>query len=61
MPQKIICGGCGEILYNMNDLKSPNELLEQLKGVCPRCSKKLSFDPTKVDIGVLQEEEKIRR
>ena len=61
MPQKIICGGCGEVFYNGNDLKPPEETVEELSGVCPKCGKKLSFDPTKVDIRAFQEEEKDRR
>ena len=61
MPQKIICGSCGEVLYDGNDLKPPEELIQQLKGVCPSCGKKLAFDPAKVDIRVSQELEKERR
>lgn len=61
MPQRIICGGCGKVLYEGNDLKLPEELIQQFKGVCPGCGKKLSFDPAKVDIRVLQEEQKDRQ
>ena len=42
-------------------MKPLTELLEQLKGVRPRCGKKLSFDPTKVDVRVLQDEKKDRQ
>ncbi len=61
MPQRIICGDCGKVLYEGNDLKLPEELIQQLKGVCPECGKKLSFDPTKININISQEEEKDRR
>lgn len=58
MPQKITCGSCGEVLYDEKDLKPPEEVIQQLKGVCPRCGKKLSFDPAKVDIRVMREGKK---
>jgi len=50
MPQKIICGGCGHILYEGTDLKPPEESVQQFKGVCPNCGKKLHFDPNNVEI-----------
>ena len=59
MPQKIICGDCGEVFYNKNDLKSPEDVLQQYDGVCPNCGKELSFDPSKIDIFALQDEKKV--
>ena len=56
MPQKIICGGCGEVLYDRRDLKSPRDLILQLNGICPKCGKELIFDPMKVSIGVSKKE-----
>jgi len=53
MPQKIICSSCGEILYEKNDLKSPVEIIKHFNGKCPKCSKKLVFDPQKVEINSL--------
>ena len=46
MPQKIVCGGCSEILYKGKgvELKPPDELIVQLNGKCPKCGKKLFFD-----------------
>ncbi len=61
MPQKMTCGNCGEVLYEGNDLKPPEEIVKQYNGLCPKCGKKLSFDPTKIDISVLQDKEKDRR
>ena len=54
MPQKIICGNCGEVFYDGFDLKPPDDILQQLKGVCPKCGRKLVFDPKNVDIKVVQ-------
>ncbi len=50
MPQKIICGGCGRVFYFGTDLKPPEETVQQNKGVCPECGKKLHFDPKNVEI-----------
>jgi len=50
MPQKIICGSCNEVLYEGNDLKLPEELVQQFKGTCPKCGKRLSFDPRNIEI-----------
>ena len=61
MPQKITCRGCGEVFYTGNDLKSPKDIIQQLKGVCPKCGKRLTFDFREVDIRVIREEEKNKR
>lgn len=61
MPQRITCGGCGEVFYEGTDLKLPDEVIQQLKGVCPKCGKKLTFDPKNVDIQAMQGEGKSRR
>jgi len=50
MPQKVVCDGCGEVLYDNKDLKPPIEIIKQMNGKCPQCSKKLIFDPQKVEI-----------
>jgi len=50
MPQKIICEVCGEVLYNGVDLKPPEEVIQQFGGNCPKCGKKLKFNPEKVEI-----------
>jgi len=56
MPQKISCDGCGEMFYEGTDLKAPEEINQQLKGICPKCGRKLSSNPIKVDIKGLQKE-----
>ena len=61
MPQKITCRGCGEIFYEGNDLKAPEEFIQKLKGVCPKCGKDLLFDATTIEINVSEEELMRRR
>ncbi|MDH5449498.1 MAG: hypothetical protein OEX77_01175 [Candidatus Bathyarchaeota archaeon] len=50
MPQRVICHECGAVLYEGGDLRPPDEIIQQHDGKCPKCGKKLSFIPTKVDI-----------
>lgn len=53
MPQKIICDGCGEVLFSNLKLIPPEELIQELNGKCPHCGKKLVFNPDKVEIRIL--------
>ena len=48
MPQQVLCDGCGEILYQGDDLKSPEEIHEMYNGRCPKCGRTLSLMPQKV-------------
>jgi hypothetical protein len=50
LPQKVICQGCGCILYEDIDLKSPEEIIQQHDGKCPSCGKKLTFAPENIDV-----------
>lgn len=50
MPQQVLCDGCGEILYQGYDIKSPEEIYEVHGGRCPKCGRKLSLMPQKIDI-----------
>jgi hypothetical protein len=50
LPQKMICNGCGKVLYDNSDLKPPEEIIKKFGGKCPQCSKDLIFDPEKVEI-----------
>lgn len=50
MPQKIICGNCGDVLYEGSELKPPEELIEKLNGKCLKCGKELIFDLNKINI-----------
>ena len=50
MTQKILCTGCNTILYEGFELESPLEIILRNNGVCPRCGKKLYFDPDIIKI-----------
>jgi len=50
MPQEAICEGCGAVLYKGIDLKPPDEIIQRLEGKCPKCGRKLSFLPIKVEV-----------
>jgi phage FluMu protein Com len=43
MPQKIICKECGEVLYEGELLKSPQDVIKKFEGRCPNCGKDLNF------------------
>lgn len=50
MPQRVICEGCGEILYEGKDIKSPEEIHQMHDGKCPKCGRRLSLIPHKVEV-----------
>jgi len=50
MPQQVVCDECGEILYKGIELKPPDEIIQLHNGRCPKCGKKLSYMPIKVDV-----------
>ena len=50
MPQRVICENCGEVLYEGEDLKPPEEIVQQYNGKCPKCGKKLSILPKSVEV-----------
>ncbi|HYB93196.1 MAG TPA: hypothetical protein VED00_03535 [archaeon] len=50
MPQKILCNNCGTVLYTGPELKSPDEIIQQYNGKCPRCGNKLFYHPENVGI-----------
>jgi len=50
MPQRVICENCGQILYEGEDLKAPEEIVQQYSGRCPKCGKKLSTVPKNVEV-----------
>lgn len=49
-PQQVLCDKCGEILYQGNELKSPEEIHQMYNGTCPKCGRKLSLVPQKVRV-----------
>lgn len=50
MPQRVLCHDCGFVIYEGLDLKPPDEILRQNEGKCPKCGKKLSSLPIKVEV-----------
>jgi DNA-directed RNA polymerase subunit RPC12/RpoP len=50
LPQKVICEKCGSVLYEGTELKPPDEIIQDNDGKCPKCGKKISFIPKKVDV-----------
>jgi ribosomal protein S27AE len=50
LPQRILCGKCGAILYEGMELTPPDEVIQRFDGKCPQCGKKLSFNPINVEI-----------
>ena len=54
VPQKVVCEGCGEVLFNGSKLRPPDEVIQELDGKCPYCEKLLGFNPDKVEINILE-------
>jgi hypothetical protein len=50
LPQKVICEKCDFILYEGTELKPPDEIIQINDGKCPKCGKKISFIPKKVEV-----------
>jgi len=50
MPQKILCNGCNTTLYDGFELESPLEIVQRNNGTCPKCGRKLGFDPDTIKI-----------
>jgi hypothetical protein len=50
VPQRIMCDGCGEVLYEGDEMKSPFEIISTYDGKCVKCGKKLSAIPIRVEI-----------
>jgi len=50
LPQRVYCHGCGAILYEGEELKSPEEILNMHDGKCPECGRTLSLMPLKIEV-----------
>jgi len=50
LPQRVNCDGCGAVLYEGEDLKSPEEILQMHNGKCPNCGRTLSLTPKKIEV-----------
>lgn len=50
MPQKIVCSGCGYLLYEGDILKSPQDIIKKYGGRCPSCNKELRFSSSAIEV-----------
>jgi hypothetical protein len=50
LPQQVNCQACKKNLYQGDDLKSPEEILQMYDGKCPNCGNKLSLTPQNVKV-----------
>jgi len=50
VPQRVSCDRCGAILYEGEELKSPEEILQMHDGKCPKCGRNLSLTPKKIEV-----------
>jgi ribosomal protein S27AE len=50
VPQRAVCQKCGYVLYEGDDLKPPDEIMQQCNGRCPKCGKKLALIPLDVEV-----------
>ncbi|MCD6325715.1 hypothetical protein J7L97_05445 [Candidatus Bathyarchaeota archaeon] len=54
MPQRVNCDRCGAVLYEGEELKSPEEILQMHNGKCPKCGRDLSLTPKKIEVKAFQ-------
>jgi len=50
MPQRVVCQKCGYVLYEGDELKPPDEILQRYNGKCPRCGRKLALVPLDIEV-----------
>jgi len=50
LPQRVNCDRCGAVLYEGEELKSPEEILQMHDGKCPQCGRELSLTPKKIEV-----------
>ena len=50
MPQQVNCHECGATLYQGEELKSPEEILQMHEGKCPKCGEKMGLTPQNVEV-----------
>lgn len=46
----IVCGHCGYVLYEGNELKTLNEVVREYANTCPNCGKTLKPSVQKISI-----------
>lgn len=54
MPQRVVCQGCGHVLYDGPEIKPPDEIIHEHEGKCPKCNKKLSLIPEDVNVSPIR-------
>jgi ribosomal protein S27AE len=52
LAQRILCGKCGQILYEGTELRPPYEIVETYNGKCPKCRKNLASIPITVTVSI---------
>ena len=50
VPQHIKCDGCGAVLYEGAELKSPADIMLSCNNKCVKCGRKLSPTPLRVEL-----------
>jgi len=50
LPQRVNCDECGAILYEGEELKSPEDILQMHNGKCPQCGRDLSLTPKNIEV-----------
>jgi hypothetical protein len=62
LPVKYVCNGCDAILYKKGTpmhkgkrFKTPQEVIDDLEGTCPRCHRELVFNEMKIEVKVSDE------
>jgi DNA-directed RNA polymerase subunit RPC12/RpoP len=49
-----VCHQCGSVLYEGEELKPPDEILQKNDGKCPNCGRKLALIPINVEVKPLK-------
>ena len=55
VPLRAVCNKCDAVLYEGIEIKASSEIVLSYDGRCPKCGRKLSFIPKKVEIGIANE------
>lgn len=50
MPLEIVCSGCGSVLYNGFELRSPKDVIRANENKCPECGKSLSHSEFTIEV-----------
>jgi len=50
VPQRVVCKACGEVLYEGDLLRSPQDVIKKFEGKCPKCGNDLGFDGESVGV-----------